>query len=281
MFTDIPGFIILDVSVFIFLIIGGLIGYYRGAARALVSLIGFYIPYLLYLHFSDQIADYVDLVIGLTGTSETSAIGLIGTFSGLMGGLALFLCFFLASRFLIKILLNHDPEIREKLWGAVIGVTGNQVMVMVSMMLVFMALPAATAGITSYSLWWKVTKPAARSVYPTYRDLIGNRTENLRAGIAKDGLIKGVMSGGINVDEQIGMFITTGSENAEFLASGLSEEFLTSMETFDLDALQALIEPLAEDGVSAEDIDRRIREEDARRRQMLDGTTQMETPKTE
>ena len=69
MFSNIPGFIILDVSVFIFLVLGGLIGYYRGAARALISLIAIYIPYLLYLHFSDQISAYVDLVLDLTKIS--------------------------------------------------------------------------------------------------------------------------------------------------------------------------------------------------------------------
>ena len=60
MFSNIPGFIILDVSVFIFLVLGGLIGYYRGAPGADFA-DRFLYPYLLYLHFSDQISAYVEL----------------------------------------------------------------------------------------------------------------------------------------------------------------------------------------------------------------------------
>ncbi|MGC6484569.1 MAG: hypothetical protein ACON4P_02770 [Candidatus Puniceispirillales bacterium] len=264
-FNNIPGYIILDVSLFIFLLIGGVIGYYRGAARAFIALIAFYIPYLIYLHFSDEIASYVDLVIGLTGTLETSSLGFIGTFSGLIGGIAIFLSFFLASRFLLKVLINHEPELKEKLWGAFIGVGGNQIMAMISLMLVFMAMPAATADITSTSLWWKVTKPAARAVYPLYRDLIEVRTTSLRAAIAEDGLIKGIMSGEIDLDR----LIEQGGTDTISLADNLSGEIITTLETIDLDTLQALIQPLKEDGLTAAEIDRRIQEEDQRRQQLL------------
>lgn len=271
MFSNIPGFIILDVSVFIFLVLGGLIGYYRGAARALISLIAFYIPYLLYLHFSDQISAYVDLVLDLTKTSETSSLGLIGSFSGLLGGVAIFLSFFLVSRILLKTLINHEPEIKEKLAGAVIGVGGNQIMVMVSLMLVFMTLPAATASITSTSLWWKVTKPAARAAYPLYQDLIGDRTANLQAAIAADGLIRGILAGGIDIDDSLESLI---AEDAPKLAGelvvDLSGEMIENLETLDLDALQELFTPLMEEGFSAEEIDRQIRAEDARRRGLLE-----------
>ena len=271
MFSNIPGFIILDVSVFIFLVIGGLIGYYRGAARALIALIALYIPYLLYLHFSDQISDYVDLVLDLTKTSETSSLGLIGSFSGLLGGIAIFLSFFLVSRILLKTLINHDPEIKEKLAGAVIGICGNQIMVMVSLMLVFTTLPAATASITSTSLWWKVTKPAARAAYPMYQNLIGNRTANLQAAIAADGLIKGILAGGIDVDDSLETLIAADApKRAGELVVELSGELTESLETLDLDALQELFTPLMEEGFSAEEIDRQIRAEDARRRQQLD-----------
>ena len=271
MFSNIPGFIILDVSVFIFLVIGGLIGYYRGAARALIALIALYIPYLLYLHFSDQISDYVDLVLDLTKTSATSSLGLIGSFSGLLGGIAIFLSFFLVSRILLKTLINHDPEIKEKLAGAVIGICGNQIMVMVSLMLVFTTLPAATASITSTSLWWKVTKPAARAAYPMYQNLIGDRTANLQAAIAADGLIKGILAGGIDVDDSLETLIAADApKRAGELVVELSGELTESLETLDLDALQELFTPLMEEGFSAEEIDRQIRAEDARRRQQLE-----------
>ena len=271
MFSNIPGFIILDVSVFIFLVLGGLIGYYRGAPRALISLIAIYIPYLLYLHFSDQISAYVELVLDLTKTSETSSLGLIGSFSGLLGGVAIFLSFFLVSRILLKTLINHEPEIKEKLAGAVIGIGGNQIMVMVSLMLVFMTLPAATASITSTSLWWKVTKPAARAAYPLYQDLIGDRTANLQAAIAADGLIRGILAGGIDIDDSLESLI---AEDAPKLAGelvvDLSGEMIENLETLDLDALQELFTPLMEEGFSAEEIDRQIRAEDARRRGLLE-----------
>ena len=271
MFSNIPGFIILDVSVFIFLVIGGLIGYYRGAVRALIALIALYIPYLLYLHFSDQISDYVDLVLDLTKTSATSSLGLIGSFSGLLGGIAIFLSFFLVSRILLKTLINHDPEIKEKLAGAVIGICGNQIMVMVSLMLVFTTLPAATASITSTSLWWKVTKPAARAAYPMYQNLIGDRTANLQAAIAADGLIKGILAGGIDVDDSLETLIAADApKRAGELVVELSGELTESLETLDLDALQELFTPLMEEGFSAEEIDRQIRAEDARRRQQLE-----------
>lgn len=260
------GYIILDVSMFVFLIVGGLVGYYRGALRAVISLLSLYLPYLIYLHFSDQISGYVDLVLDLTTTSTTSSIGLVGTFSGLLGGGALFGAFFLASRFLLRLVSGRDPELKEKLGGAAIGVFGNQFMAMISLMLVFMAAPAATADTTSKSLWWKVTKPVARLIYPAYESLIYERTASLRQAIAEDGVLKGLLKGNISFDNELTDLIESGVESADLISSDLIE----NLKTIDIDALYNDIEALREQGLTAEDIDQRIREEDARRRKFID-----------
>ena len=263
------GYIILDVGMFIFLILGGLIGYYRGALKATISLLSFYVPYLIYLHFSDQISHYVDLVLDLTQSATTSSIGLLGTFSGLMGGGALFAAFFLAARFFLRLVASRDPELKEKLGGCAIGLFGNQFMAMISLMIVFMAAPAATADTTSKSLWWKVTKPAARLIYPTYESLIYDRTANLRQAIAEDGVLKGLLKGNVSFDAEldgITDIIEAGVENADLISADIIE----NLKTIDIDALYNDIENLREQGLTAEDIDQRIREEDARRRQFID-----------
>lgn len=260
------GYIILDVSMFVFLILGGLIGYYRGALKAVISLLSFYLPYLIYLHFSDQISSYVNLVIDLTQLATTSSIGLLGTFSGLMGGMALFAAFFLASRFLLRLVAGRDPEIKEKLGGCFIGVFGNQFMAMITLMLVFMAAPAATADTTSRSLWWKVTKPAARLIYPAYESLIFDRTEGLRQAMAEDGVLKGLLKGNVSFESDLTELIESSVENADLI----SGEIIENLKTIDLDALYQDIENLREQGLTAEDIDNRIREEDARRRKFID-----------
>ena len=264
--VETSGYIILDVGMFIFLIIGGLVGYYRGALRAIISLLSLYIPYLIYLHFSDQISHYVDLVLDLTTSATTSSIGLLGTFSGIMGGGALFAAFFLASRFFLRLVAGRDPELKEKLGGAAIGVLGNQFMAMISLMLIFMAAPAATADTTSKSLWWTVTKPAARLIYPAYESLIYERTAGLRQAIAEDGVLKGLLKGNVSFDNNLTELIEAGVENADLITTDIIE----NLKTIDIDALYNDIETLREQGLTADDIDRQIREEDARRRQFID-----------
>ncbi|MCE2516309.1 MAG: hypothetical protein J4F41_00450 [Alphaproteobacteria bacterium] len=260
-------YMVLDVGMYVFLIIGGLVGYYRGAIKAGITLASFYLPYLIYLHFSDQISDYTSKIINLTIDTNTSGLGVLGTFTGLMGAIGLFGLFFLASRFIMRLFANHEPEMREKLGGALVGTFGNQFMAMLSLMLVFMALPAATADTTAKSLWWKMTKPVARVIFPVYRELIYDRTERLRASIAEGGLLKGVASGGgFDLEGQLEAIITDGAGVAEIL----TEELTATLGNIDLDNLQAEVEKLTEEGLTADDVDRRIREEEARRRQMVD-----------
>ena len=199
-------------------------------------------------------------------SATTSSIGLLGTFSGLMGGGALFAAFFLASRFFLRLTASRDPELKEKLGGAAIGVFGNQFMAMISLMLVFMAAPAATADTTSKSLWWTVTKPLARLIYPAYESLIYDRTANLRQAIAEDGVLKGLVKGNVSFDSDLTGLIETGIENADLISADIIE----NLKTIDIDALYNDIETLREQGLTAEDIDQQIREEDARRRKFID-----------
>lgn len=259
-------YMILDVAMFIFLIIGGVVGYYRGAIKASITLLAFYLPYIIYLHFSDQITGYIDSFVGLTLDSNTSGLGLFGTFTGLMGAIGLFGLFFIASRFILRIFANHEPEMKEKFGGVAVGVFGNQFMAMMSLMLVFMALPAVTADTTSKSLWWKVTKPVARVIFPIYRELIYDRTENLRMAIAEGGIVKGIATGSLDLDDQIQEII----ENSGNVASFVSDEVISSLENIDLEEIQREVEKLTEEGLSAEDVDQRIRDEENRRRQMID-----------
>ena len=114
-------------------------------------------------------------------------------------------------------------------------------------------------------------KACTRAAYPLYQDLIGDRTANLQAAIAADGLIRGVLAGGIDIDDSLaGLIAEDASKLAEEFAVELSGEMIESLETLDLDALQELFTPLMEEGFSAEDIDRQIRAEDARRRGLLE-----------
>jgi len=273
--ADIPGFIILDSAMFAVLIAGGVLGYYRGAIKSFILLVAIYIPYLVYLHFSDHISAYVNLAISLTTGANTASLGILSTLSGLMGGIGLFSGFFLVSRLVLRVFALHDPGMREKLTGVLIGVMGNQMMALVSLMLVFMALPVATTEITSKSLWWKASKPIARVIYPSYRALILDRTENLRKAIAEDGLIRALAEGGVaqsadDLEKQINVLVKDGVGQAVNLTGELTDELKEMVKTIDIDGLQQEIDQLIEQGLTPEDVDRKIREEDARRRQMLD-----------
>ena len=275
MSADIPGFIVLDTAMFVVLIAGGVLGYYRGAVKSLILLLSIYIPYLVYLHFSDHISAYINLAISLTTGSNTASLGILSTLSGLMGGMGLFAGFFLASRLVLRVFSLHEPQMREKLAGVLIGVTGNQIMALVSLMLVFMALPAATTEVTSKSLWWKASKPLARVIYPSYRALILDRTENLRMAIAEDGLIRALAEGGVaqsteDLEKEINKLVKGGVGQAMNLTGEWTGELQEMVKTIDIDGLQEEINTLIEQGLTPEDVDRKIREEDARRRQMLD-----------
>ena len=85
MASDIPGFMVLDSAMFVLLIAGGVLGYYRGAIKAFIMLLTIYIPYLIYLHYSDHISAYVNLAISLTTGANTASLGILSTLSGLMG----------------------------------------------------------------------------------------------------------------------------------------------------------------------------------------------------
>ena len=54
------------------------------------------------------------------------------------------------------------------------------------------------------------------------------------------------------------------------LTGGLTDELKEMVKTIDIDGLQQEIDQLIEQGLTPEDVDRKIREEDARRRKMLD-----------
>ena len=266
MIGDFPQYIILDVFMFVFLIFGGLVGYYRGALKAIITLLALYLPYLIYLHFSDQISFYTAKVVSLAVDANTSSLGVLGTFSGLMGGIGIFGLFFIASRFIMRLVANHDPELKEKLGGVIAGVTGNQLMALISLMLVFMALPAATSDATAKSLWWKTTKPIARAIFPAYRELIFNRTESLRMSIAEGGLIKGFASGRLDLD---GGLLNLG-DNSTGLVAAFTNDFAETLASIDIDELQREVEKLVEEGISAEDVDRQIKEEEKQRRMAID-----------
>ena len=268
--ADLPGFIILDSAMFVVLIAGGVLGYYRGAVKSSILLLSFYIPYLIYLHYSDHISAYVNLALALTTGANTASLGVLATLSGLFGAIGLFGGFFLASRLVLRVFSLHDPNMREKLLGVAVGVMGNHMLAIVSLMLVFMALPAATADITSKSLWWKASKPIARTIYPSYRRLILDRTENLRQAMAQDGLIRALAEGGVApstaaLEDQINLLVKDGVGQALTLTGELKE----MVQTIDIDGLQQEVNALIEQGLSPEDVDRKIREEDARRRQYL------------
>lgn len=275
MASDIPGFMVLDSAMFVLLIAGGVLGYYRGAVKAFIMLLTIYIPYLIYLHYSDHISAYVNLAISLTTGANTASLGIVSTLSGLMGAIGLFGGFFLASRLVMRLFSLHEPKMREKLAGVLVGVMGNQMMALMSLMLVFMALPAATTDVTTKSLWWQASKPVARLIYPGYRRLILNRTENLRLAMAKDGLIRALAEGGLaqstqDLEDQINILVKDGVGQALGVTSGLTSDLSDMVKNFDLEGLQEEINVLIEQGLTPEDVDRQIREEDTRRRQLLD-----------
>ena len=104
----------------------------------------------------------------------------------------------------------------------------------------------------------------------------------LRQAIAEDGVLKGLLKGNVSFDAEldgITDIIEAGVENADLISADIIE----NLKTIDIDALYNDIENLREQGLTAEDIDQRIREEDARRRQFIDdglSGSQQNLPKT-
>ena len=111
-----------------------------------------------------------------------------------------------------------------------------------------------------------MTKPAARLIYPAYESLIFDRTEGLRQAMAEDGVLKGLLKGNVSFESDLTELIESSVENADLI----SGEIIENLKTIDLDALYQDIENLREQGLTAEDIDNRIREEDAHRRKFID-----------
>lgn len=266
--SDLAPSIILDVVMTGLLLIGGLVGWFRGALKGAVVLASFIAPIIIYLHFSDVIADYIQIVLDLTAVSSTTSIGILGTMSGLLGGMALFGAFFLASRLVLFLMARHEPERMERIIGVVMGVVTNQAVALLFFMLVYMAMPASIATNLAPSLWWQGSAPLARLVYPTYKELILDRTEGLRAAIANDGVLKGLVAGRLEIDEDLQEEITNLAKDGVEQALDLSEDFFRNLNALDLNSVTEALE--AADNASIKDVNRLIQQEDKRRRALIE-----------
>ena len=70
----------MDAIILPFLILGGLLGAWRGTVRTVILILSTYLPTVVSIYFFDEVSNFVDIVIANSGNSNT-AIGALGAFS--------------------------------------------------------------------------------------------------------------------------------------------------------------------------------------------------------
>lgn len=134
----------MDVIIFSFLLLGLLLGVWRGAAKALIIVVATYLPAVLLVYFFDEISNFVDIVISNSGKGNTAVIGALGAISGLIALFAIVVGVFIVSRFLIKIVGKGDISLPSRVSGGLIGLLSQNLAATLIYFLMNTAVPSET-----------------------------------------------------------------------------------------------------------------------------------------
>ena len=257
-----------DIILLVFFLIGAVLGYFRGAFAGVILLFATYVPFFTFIYFYDFISEFVSGIFQNTSDGATAALGSLGAFSGVIAVCGFSGAVFFGTRLLLKILKSDQLDLGDKIGGAVVGFCGQNIVATLAFFLIYTAIPTKTAQIVQDSYWVKIARPAHILAYPHYLTVLEARTQKLSFSIAQNG-IASTLVGGISLG--------SGGEGTGFDTPNLGavKEALSELSrNINIDEITTLIQTTDVDDLSAEEIDRRIKEEQAVRLKQIQNQLQ-------
>ena len=260
-----------DILIFLFLALGLVLGAWRGFTKAIILFFATYIPGLIFIYYYDEISNFVRVILVNSSDANTAFLGGLGIFSGVLALIGFGGGAFLFTRLLMSILSLHKPGTQERVLGAITGFIIQNISATLVFFLIYTALPAETSTAMRGSLWSQIMRPVHQRTYPTYLTYLQERTSRLSASLATNGfrktLISGVslgdITGGINGG------LTEGISGSDGSIQNVLKQVKDLSKTVDLEAISDLFQNLDTETLSAEEIDKLIAVEDAKRQNAL------------
>lgn len=252
-----------DIALLFFFLIGGVLGYFRGAYAGVILLFATYVPFFTFVYFYDFISEFVSGIFANSADGATAALGSLGAFSGIIAVCGFSGAVFFGTRLLLKILKTEQLDLGDKIGGAVVGLIGQNIVATLAFFLIYTAIPTKTAQIVQGSYWVAVARPAHLLAYPHYLSALEVRTQKLSVSIAQNGIGSTLVGG-----------ISFGTGNEEMAIEqpniGAVKDALTQLSrNINIDEITALIQTSDVEDLSPEEIDRRIKEEQAVRLRLI------------
>lgn len=257
-------FVMFDIMVACFLLIGIGLGMWRGFFSSLLLMIATYVPMMGFILYFDQISHFVKLTIANTSDGITASIGALGAFAGIISVIGFFGGIILGTRILLKIIEIEKPDWPMRIAGGFSGFVSQSLIATLTFFFFYSALPTNTAQFVKGSYWLKLMRPIHLATYPYYQSAFKARTQAFSMAIAKDGFGASLI-GGIslnNVNEGLGF-------DKPSLSAAL-QDIQQLANSIDIDGLTQMLEEVDQENLNPADIDRMIQEEQAKRRALID-----------
>ena len=252
-----------DIALLVFFFIGAVLGYFRGAFAGVVLLFATYVPFFTFVYFYDFISEFVSGIFQNTSDGATAALGSLGAFSGIIALCGFSGAVFFGTRLLLKILKSEQLDLGDKIGGAVVGIIGQNIVATLAFFLIYTAIPTKTSQVVQDSYWVKIARPIHLFAYPHYLAALEARTQKLSFSIAQNG-IGSTLVGGVSLAS-----VGQGSGFDAPNLGAVKEALAQLSRNIDIDEITTLIQNTDVDDLSAEEIDRRIKEEQAVRLQQI------------
>lgn len=246
-----------DSTLLVFFLIGAVLGYFRGAFAGVILLFATYVPFFTFVYFYDFISDFVSGIFANTSDGTTAALGGLGAFSGIIAVCGFSGAVFFGTRLLLKILKTEQLDLGDKIGGAVVGFIGQNIVATLAFFLIYTAIPTKTAQWVDGSYWVRFARPVHLFAYPHYLAALEARTQKLSFSIAQNG-IGSTLVGGISLGSGDGG-LGVNTPNIGAVKEALSD----LSRNIDIAEITTLLQNADVDDLSAEEIDRRIKEEQA------------------
>lgn len=259
-----------DILILVFVLLGAGFGYWLGFAKSGIILAGVYLPGLIFILYFDAISGFVQIVVENSADPSTAILGGLGIFSGLLAMIGVFGGAFAATALLLSVLSFHEPDTPERIIGAVIAGIVQNLLATFAFFLLYTAVPTETSKAMANSYWAKGLYPIHRELYPYYRRSFDARTATLNASIANVGLAQ-TLIGGVSLSDLLGPDLLGTDKIAEEGAQ-LEEvigEVQELAQSLDIQGLLSVLETDNGSIMNAEDIDRLIATENAKRQSAL------------
>lgn len=256
----------MDVIIFSFLLVGFLLGLWRGFAKVIILVVSTYVPAVISIYYFDQISNFVDIVIANSGDKTTAALGTFGAVSGLISLVCIVVGVFVLSRFLMSLVGKRELSRFSRVSGGVVGLLSQNLAVTLIYFLMYTAIPTDTVAATQGATWIKVNRFFHEASYPLYRDAFAKRTAGFSESVASLGLANTLISG-------TGDF-TLSDELLQRLRDPKINKMIAQASalatSLDVDALKQQLMVLESQNLTPEHIDQMIKAEEANRRAFVD-----------